>query len=458
MKDFIKSRGIAILLLMTLFSLSVSTEAFTQKKKKKKGEASELQQKKDGGNTIALFVSGTGATKEMATTNALRSALEQAYGTFVSANTQVINDKLIRDEIVSISSGNIHEYKEVSCTDLPSGGYEISLRAVVSIDKLVSFAQNHGMSTELSGQTFLMNRKIALLNKENETRAILHLIDKLYEISRKGLFDFSIKVGQPRDYKDSLFCVPVKVYLEPNKNMDIFFQTIDETLSSLEVSDAEGEKIHELGMGTYENVFFMDNNGRHTRYDRIRSFDRNRVMVTKMEGVEYIRSYIFRKNYSYYYNFVDYIMKYSMYCYAVYDNMGTNITPCVIKTKKVENCISELKKLSFERFYLEHTPFKWGGTTLKDEFWILEPLITTAHKPIVANPEQIAGQQYADGSYRRYYHKFDIIYTYEQISRLQNISIKPYFHIPIYDYDKRKEFIDKCIKINYFKYRQFKNL
>ncbi|MCI6427412.1 MAG: hypothetical protein MR809_00770 [Rikenellaceae bacterium] len=40
-------------------------------------------------NTIRLTVSGEGATKEEASANALRSAIEQAFGTFVSANTQI---------------------------------------------------------------------------------------------------------------------------------------------------------------------------------------------------------------------------------------------------------------------------------------------------------------------------------------------------------------------------------
>ena len=52
------------------------------------------------GDTVTLVTSGTGANKEEATNNALRSAIEQAYGTFVSSNTQLVNDEITRDEIV----------------------------------------------------------------------------------------------------------------------------------------------------------------------------------------------------------------------------------------------------------------------------------------------------------------------------------------------------------------------
>ena len=46
---------------------------------------------------VTLVVSGEGATKEQATHVALRSAIEQAYGVFVSANTEILNDELVKD-------------------------------------------------------------------------------------------------------------------------------------------------------------------------------------------------------------------------------------------------------------------------------------------------------------------------------------------------------------------------
>ena len=57
-------------------------------------------------NDVILTVSADGETKDEAIKMALRSAIEQAYGTFVSANTMLLNDELVKDEIVTISSGN----------------------------------------------------------------------------------------------------------------------------------------------------------------------------------------------------------------------------------------------------------------------------------------------------------------------------------------------------------------
>ena len=69
---------------------------------------------------VTLVASGKASDSEKAITIALRSAIEQAYGTFVSANTTILNDELVKDEIVTISNGNIKSYEvlsDVKCED-----------------------------------------------------------------------------------------------------------------------------------------------------------------------------------------------------------------------------------------------------------------------------------------------------------------------------------------------------
>jgi hypothetical protein len=62
-------------------------------------------------NIVETITIGSGNTIENAKFNALRMALEQVSGSYLSANTLVINDKLISDNISSIvSSGSIESY------------------------------------------------------------------------------------------------------------------------------------------------------------------------------------------------------------------------------------------------------------------------------------------------------------------------------------------------------------
>ena len=66
--------------------------------------------------TVTLIVSGQGNTKDEAKQNALRSAIEQAFGTFVSSKTEILNDELV-DFIVAWCIGQVQE-NNLDVTDL----------------------------------------------------------------------------------------------------------------------------------------------------------------------------------------------------------------------------------------------------------------------------------------------------------------------------------------------------
>ena len=66
-------------------------------------------------NIVTLTTSGTGKTIEEAKNNALRSAIEQAFGAFISSKTEILNDEIVKDEIVSLSGGSILNYEIIWC-------------------------------------------------------------------------------------------------------------------------------------------------------------------------------------------------------------------------------------------------------------------------------------------------------------------------------------------------------
>ena len=150
---------------------------------------------------VALTVSADGATKEEATKIALRSAIEQAYGTFVSANTTILNDDMVKDEIVTISNGNIKSYKEIASAILPNGRTTVTLNAVVSISKLTSFAKSKGASTEFAGATFAMNVKMRELNKKNEMKALDNLIIQIKNLLPVAL-ERELVLSEPELYSE----------------------------------------------------------------------------------------------------------------------------------------------------------------------------------------------------------------------------------------------------------------
>lgn len=200
---------------------------------------------------ITLVVNGTGETKEDATKNALRSAIEQAFGTFVSANTEVLNDELIKDEITTVSTGNIKSYKELSVSQTSNGLYDASVQATVSIDQLTKFAQSKGMQAELAGASFIMNMKMRELNRKNEVLAINHMKDKVKAIASRGLFDYKTTIGEPKLTKNSLYEIEVRIDFCENANAVAFYETIDQTLRALSLSEIEQREYDNVGLEYY---------------------------------------------------------------------------------------------------------------------------------------------------------------------------------------------------------------
>lgn len=167
--------------------------------------------------TVTLVVSGEGVTKEEATSAALRSAIEQAFGTFVSANTRVVNDEIVKDEIVTISNGNILNYNEISTLTSADGSKTVTVQATVSVGNLIKYANNKGMQTELSGATFLMNKRMEELYTKNEKKVFQNMLEQYTRIL-PVMFDLKIATGEPVQQKDEYYLVPCCVKFVANEN------------------------------------------------------------------------------------------------------------------------------------------------------------------------------------------------------------------------------------------------
>lgn len=198
---------------------------------------------------VTLVVSADGSTKDEATKIALRSAIEQAYGTFVSANTTILNDEMVKDEIVTISSGNIKNYSEVSSNAMPDGKFFVTLKATVSISKLVSYAQSKGAETEFAGATFGMNMKMKELNKQNEKKVIDNMITQLESLS--NLFDYKIELFNPKAHGNECI-VEGMIWLLYNENTQLYNDILFKTLYSLTLSQNEREEYEQMNIDYYE--------------------------------------------------------------------------------------------------------------------------------------------------------------------------------------------------------------
>jgi hypothetical protein len=216
----------------------------------------------DADKTVTLVVSGSGKTQDEAKQNALRSAIEQAFGTFISSKTEILNDDLVKDEIVSVANGNIQNYEPISEVQLPDGGYASTFQATVSVSKLTSFCESKGVSIEFKGGVFSMKIKTQTIVENNEVATVKDACMNSKNIISKS-FEYLIKTNEPSmlENQPDKWRVDFIVDVNMNSNYEVFKSYLISTLLKVSMSIEEidlykslNKKYYCVGFNTDEGM------------------------------------------------------------------------------------------------------------------------------------------------------------------------------------------------------------
>ena len=236
---------------------------------------------------ITLVVSGTAENQQEATLVALRSALEQTYGTFVSSNTKILNDEVISDEIVSVSKGNVKKYEVIDVRQINDKTCSVTLNVTICLSKLVSYANSKGVVAEFDGNSFATDLKIMELREKNTLDAFKHMCKEIVELS-KDAFDFRITMKNPvcgnyidrqgRKTKEEGFLINIKIDACANQTTSRIYSLVNQTIKSLKLQPEEillnEFYIPDSLMYVYENAS-KDKRLWIERFNKRYSYDRN---------------------------------------------------------------------------------------------------------------------------------------------------------------------------------------
>jgi hypothetical protein len=273
--------------------------------------------------TVTLTVTGTGKTHEVAKTNALRSAIEQAFGAFISSKTEILNDDLVKDEIVSVTNGNIQKIEIISELQIPDGGYATSIKVTVSVSKLISFVESKGFKVEFKGGLFASNILIQELNEKNEIMAIDNMLIILNELANKS-FDYTISAEEPYSEKNK-WSIPIKIDVFANINFINLSILLEQTLKGLNMNESDLINYSKLKKEIYPIT----------------------IALQKKSGIYYLRSNQSRiKIYEFIYNLRNYIFNFKI------SNGISNIS---LKNYLFEN---NKENLEINDFKLDDTSFR----------------------------------------------------------------------------------------------------
>jgi hypothetical protein len=204
---------------------------------------------------VSITSSGSGKTLEDAKQAALRSSTEQAFGAFISSKTEMFNDQVVADQMASVSSGNIKSYEVLNESQLPDGSWGVTLKTIVSVDKLTSFVEAKGIVIEIKGGMFALNIKQQLLNEQGEIKAVQEMVGLLHEPMQIS-FDYVIKSSDPKslDVESKNWEIPLVVTATTNKNIDFCANYCIKTLAALSLSSEEVKSYQTLNKAVFPLV------------------------------------------------------------------------------------------------------------------------------------------------------------------------------------------------------------
>lgn len=235
------------------------------------------QAAKDEKNSTTLIVMGQGKTLDEATKVALRSAIEQTFKVFVSSNTTVVNDAMTKDEIATVSSGNIDKYDYVSKNKNADGSYDVTLRAQVSVGKLLSFVKEAnipGVPANIDGAMFAMNVKMGQLYRRNELEALENMVTQIAGMAHQMIDPkYELTVSDPVSQDGQNYKVNLKVGIKYNTStVDAYLDYFLQTMKALSLTEDQVQSLKALsinptyvrgwwqGTNTFIPSFYLRNN------------------------------------------------------------------------------------------------------------------------------------------------------------------------------------------------------
>jgi hypothetical protein len=234
-------------------------------------------------NTVTLTTSGTGKTLEEAKNNALRSAIEQAFGAFISSKTEILNDEIVKDEVVTLSNGSIQRYVVLSEAKTSNDLFITSIKSDVSITNLTKYCVSKGVVVEFNGSLFSTNLKLQKLNEEAEFKAVLNLCETSKEILISAM-DFNVEATEPVqiDANNDEYQIQYTVNCTTNNNYNIFKEYFSKTATGISMSLDEFKEYQKLKKNVYSFVI--------EGQTQIKSQDKKgNTIITKSTAIDTIR-------------------------------------------------------------------------------------------------------------------------------------------------------------------------
>lgn len=184
-----------------------------------------------------VIADGYGPTPDAALQNALQNAVEQAAGAYVSSITEIENDEIVKDEVLSLSHGFIKEHRKLSESKFDDE-YKVVAAAIIVEKQMLERLEASGLKVNYNAGGLVSKLKAWDKMKEDEFNMATALFD-VHEMKDYGIiWDYNIRTDEPSRNGDK-YTFTGTVSAKTNPNYSVEFYNLKNILSELALETEE---------------------------------------------------------------------------------------------------------------------------------------------------------------------------------------------------------------------------
>ena len=225
-------------------------------------ENSKTAETADASDTVKVMARGVGVDEAAALKDAYRDAVERAVGLYVDAETQVQNDAVVKDQVLTQSNAYVTEYKTVE-TKTVDGLIQVRIMATVRKQQLVTKLRGvMPAQTVAVDSTSLQNAFAQMASKDKQSgdaaellKAALADVDPVKSLIAAGVRPESQQLltgetiqinGAPMPEDEVLLRYLFELKLDREKYFNEFVPHLKKTLDQISLSKPKELRLTEL--------------------------------------------------------------------------------------------------------------------------------------------------------------------------------------------------------------------
>ena len=170
-----------------------------------------------------IVATGIGADPDGSLKNALTSAVEQAVGLVVDAETIVKNESIVKDQILTFSDGYVEKYDKIKEGKRDDGLYETKIKATIKKRQLIEKLKQSDVSVkQVDGQSLFAE----VYTMQASTKDVVPIIEKAFEGLPLSLLKVEVIDSKPKIIEQNKDTIKAQWFFKITIDFDVYYKNL----------------------------------------------------------------------------------------------------------------------------------------------------------------------------------------------------------------------------------------